>query len=163
MVKWRHRANDLFNWPQLFNRLITLSTGLISIRWKTQMVSLILIRWIVIYPVDSVIQLLNNWGLDSFIFQSLITHQKFLRPSVLRKVQKFSIIGTTGLRGRRSKSPILAFEFSSGTRVSSPANVNIAFLLIFNCKSAVVYCFATMMRWKISATRILNEKSLPPI
>ena len=97
-------------------------------------------------PVDSVIQLLNNWGLDSFIFQSLITHQKFLRPSVLRKVQKFSIIGTTSLRGRRSKSPILTFEFSSGTRVSSPANVNIAFLLIFNCKSAVVYCFATMMR-----------------
>ena len=27
-----------------------------------QLVSLILINWIVIYPVDSVIQLLNNWG-----------------------------------------------------------------------------------------------------
>ena len=27
-----------------------------------QLVSLILIRWIVIYPVDSEIQLLNNWG-----------------------------------------------------------------------------------------------------
>ena len=29
------------------------------------MVSLILIHWIVIYPVDSAIQLLNNWGLDN--------------------------------------------------------------------------------------------------
>jgi len=27
-----------------------------------QLVSLILIHWIVIYPVDSAIQLLNNWG-----------------------------------------------------------------------------------------------------
>ena len=27
-----------------------------------QLASLILIRWIVIYPVDSAIQLLNNWG-----------------------------------------------------------------------------------------------------
>ena len=27
----------------------------------------ILIHWIVIYPVDSVIQLLNNWGLDGRI------------------------------------------------------------------------------------------------
>ena len=29
-----------------------------------QLVSLILIHWIVIYPVDSAIQLLNNWGLQ---------------------------------------------------------------------------------------------------
>ena len=27
-----------------------------------QLVSLIFIHWIVIYPVDSAIQLLNNWG-----------------------------------------------------------------------------------------------------
>ena len=30
--------------------------------WIAQLVSLILIHWIVIYPVDSAIQLLNNWG-----------------------------------------------------------------------------------------------------
>ena len=30
---------------------------------KAQLVSLTIIRWIVIYPVDSAIQLLNNWGL----------------------------------------------------------------------------------------------------
>ena len=29
----------------------------------TQLISVILIHWIVIYPVDSAIQLLNNWGL----------------------------------------------------------------------------------------------------
>ena len=33
------------------------------ILWIVQLVSLVLIRWIVIYPVDSAIQLLNNWGL----------------------------------------------------------------------------------------------------
>ena len=47
---------------QLFKRLITLSTGQITIHWITQLVSLILIRWIVIYPVDSSIQSLNNRG-----------------------------------------------------------------------------------------------------
>ena len=30
-----------------------------------QLVSLILIRWIVIYPVDNAIQRLNNWGKTS--------------------------------------------------------------------------------------------------
>ena len=30
--------------------------------WTAQQVSQILIRWIVIYPVDSAIQLLNNWS-----------------------------------------------------------------------------------------------------
>ena len=33
----------------------------ISIQWIGQLVSLIFIHWIVIYPVDSAIQLLNNW------------------------------------------------------------------------------------------------------
>ena len=32
-------------------------------RWIVQLVSPILIRWIVIYPVDSTIRRLNNWGL----------------------------------------------------------------------------------------------------
>ena len=36
------------------------SKGWSSIPWIAQMVSLILIRWIEIYPVDSAIQLLNN-------------------------------------------------------------------------------------------------------
>ena len=50
-------------WPQLFKRWITLSSGYITILWIVYLVSLILIRWIVIYPVDSAIQLLNNCGL----------------------------------------------------------------------------------------------------
>ena len=33
-----------------------------AIHWITQLVSIILIRWIAIYPVDSAIQFLNNWG-----------------------------------------------------------------------------------------------------
>ena len=52
-----------FPWPQLFKRWIALSTGYITIQRIAQLVSLILIRWIVIYPVDSAIQRLNNWGL----------------------------------------------------------------------------------------------------
>ena len=35
---------------------------IISIQWITQLVSLILICWIAIYPVDSAIQVLNNRG-----------------------------------------------------------------------------------------------------
>ena len=47
--------------PQLFGkRWIALSDGLISIHWITQLISPILIRWIVIYPMDSAIQPLNN-------------------------------------------------------------------------------------------------------
>jgi len=54
-----------YAWPQLFKSWIALSTGEISIQWITQLVSLTLIHWIVIYPMDSAIQLLNKWGLDS--------------------------------------------------------------------------------------------------
>ena len=51
-------------WSQLFERWIALSTGYITIHWITQLVFLIRINWIVIYPVDSAIQGLNNRGLD---------------------------------------------------------------------------------------------------
>ena len=54
-------------WPKLFKGWIALSTGYISIQWITQLVSLTLIYWIVIYPGDSAIQLLNNWGQYPFI------------------------------------------------------------------------------------------------
>ena len=54
----------LFN-PKLFNRRKTLSIGQISIQWITQLVSLILIRWIVIYPLNSDFQRLKNPGLLS--------------------------------------------------------------------------------------------------
>ena len=51
------------SWPRLFKGWITLSIGYIQrIAW---FVLLTLIRWIAIYPVDSVIQPLNNRGLDS--------------------------------------------------------------------------------------------------
>ena len=39
-----------------------LSTGQIFTQRLVQMVSLILIFWLVIYPVDSPVQLWNNWG-----------------------------------------------------------------------------------------------------
>ena len=48
--------------PRLFKRRIALSTG----------VSIILIRWIVIYPVDSAIQRFNNRGQVFLIYSSII-------------------------------------------------------------------------------------------
>ena len=33
-----------------------------AIHWITQLVLLVFIRWIVIYPLDSAIHRLNNWG-----------------------------------------------------------------------------------------------------
>ena len=51
-----------FSWHQLFKRWIALSTGQTTIQWITRLVFVILIHWISIYPVDSAIQLLNNWG-----------------------------------------------------------------------------------------------------
>ena len=48
--------------PRLFKGWITLSTGQITIQWIAWFVLLTLIHWIAIYPVDSVIQPLNNRG-----------------------------------------------------------------------------------------------------
>ena len=42
---------------------ITISTGQIFIQGIAQVVFLLLIRWVVIYPMDSGIQLLKNWAL----------------------------------------------------------------------------------------------------
>ena len=42
-----------------------------TIHWIAQLVSLTLIRGIVIYPVDSTIQLLNNWGLTYNVYKGL--------------------------------------------------------------------------------------------
>ena len=47
----------------LFERWITLSTGQIAIQRIVWFVLSTLIHWIAIYPVDSVIQTLNNRGL----------------------------------------------------------------------------------------------------
>ena len=44
-------------------------------QWIAQLVSLILIRWIVIYPVDNAIQRLNYWGL-------ITNHQFYLKTKL---------------------------------------------------------------------------------
>ena len=49
--------------PQLFKSLIALSTGKITIQRIRVRETNCAIQWIVIYPMDSVIHLLNNWGL----------------------------------------------------------------------------------------------------
>ena len=54
----------LITWPKLFKRQIALTTTQISIQWIAQLVSLIFFQWMVIYPMDSSIQLLKNWGLE---------------------------------------------------------------------------------------------------
>ena len=52
--------------PGLFERWIMLSSGEITVQWIAWFVLLTLIHWIAIYPVDSVIQPLNNWGQNAF-------------------------------------------------------------------------------------------------
>ena len=52
---------------QLFKSWIVLSTIQISIQRIMQLVPLKAIHWIEIYPVDSTIQLLNNWGQAQFV------------------------------------------------------------------------------------------------
>ena len=51
-------------------RLKTLSTGQISIHWIARLISLTLIHWIVIYPMDSAIQRLINPRLQNSRFFS---------------------------------------------------------------------------------------------
>ena len=46
--------------PVMFERWIALSTEKITIQWITQLVFVLLISLIAIYPVDSATQLLNN-------------------------------------------------------------------------------------------------------
>ena len=60
-------------WSRLFKRWIALCNGWISIQWIVQSVLLILIRWIVIYPMDSAIQRLNNRGLIIYTYCNFIS------------------------------------------------------------------------------------------
>ena len=52
----------VYFWPQLFKRWIALSTGKITIQRISIRETNYAIRWIEIYPLDSAIQRLNNWG-----------------------------------------------------------------------------------------------------
>lgn len=47
--------------PGLFKGWIMLSTWKITIKWIEQSVLVTLIHWVAIYPVNSIIQPLNNW------------------------------------------------------------------------------------------------------
>ena len=51
--------------------------------WIAQLVSLALIRWIVIYPVNGAIQLLNNWGLvaNKRIVETMENSKAFIQIS----------------------------------------------------------------------------------
>ena len=51
--------------------------------WIAQLVSLALIRWIVIYPVNSAIQLLNNWDLvaNKRIIETMENSKAFIQIS----------------------------------------------------------------------------------
>ena len=54
-----------------------------------KLISVTLVRWIVIYPVDSVIQRLNNWGLiDLSNFLCGMTHQKHY-PDLVTLLSKY--------------------------------------------------------------------------
>ena len=48
--------------PQFFKRWIALSAGWITNQWISHSETNCTIQWIMIYPVDNVNHLLNNWG-----------------------------------------------------------------------------------------------------
>ena len=52
-----------------------------AIHWIAQLVSLTLNRWIVIYPVDSAIQRLNNWSLAIYLINFLRIFSTLFNPS----------------------------------------------------------------------------------
>ena len=54
--------SEWFAGPSSFKNSITLPNGYIFIQWITQLVSIILIHWKRIYPVEFAIEQLNNWG-----------------------------------------------------------------------------------------------------
>ena len=68
------------------------------------MVSLTLIRWIVIYPVDTAIQLLNNWGLINK-FRDFRT-----RPLLRAEARDFPVEETKGQYNQRD---FLAVQFAA--------------------------------------------------
>ena len=59
-----------------------------TIQWIVQLVLLILNHWIVIYPVASTIQLLNNWGLMNKVMAFT-----YLRLYGLYKIDDLSTAG----------------------------------------------------------------------
>ena len=62
---------------QLFKRWITLPSWPISIQWIEQSVFLILIHWIMIHPMDSAIQHLNNRSLENKLHKKRKTEGKW--------------------------------------------------------------------------------------
>ena len=77
-------------WAQLFVRWVSQ-----AIQWMTQFLSLILIRWIVSYPVNGAIHLLNNRGQYDSI-RTLATRNSLkcsvtdaLTPILILRTQKY--------------------------------------------------------------------------
>ena len=83
--------DNLYIWPLLFKRWIVLSSGRINIYpVDSALVFLILMRWLVIYPMDSAIQRLNNRGLSNRK-QSISQLQVQVKGTLLVKSTKFVI------------------------------------------------------------------------
>ena len=61
---------------------ITLSTGLISIRWIKLYVLSSLIRWIAIYPLDNIIRPLYNWALITTAAALKLLRNNFLSRKI---------------------------------------------------------------------------------
>ena len=75
----------LLTWPWLFEGKITLFTRLTSIQWIAQCALLTLLRWIAIYPLDSVIHPSNNKG----------------RIEIYSMESKWSFISTTRAKNKK--------------------------------------------------------------
>ena len=86
-------------WPGLFKRCMTLSTRWITNQHMAWFVLLTVIHWIAIYPVDSIIQPLNNWGQGTSaakcLLEILINHQLTLDRHLSWESTNFWLLDTS--------------------------------------------------------------------
>ena len=90
-------------WPHLFKHWIALSSGWITFQWIGIREINCIIRWVEIYPVDSIIHLLNNRGqiiwahqeLANLVLKSLYYYIRNFRNLIGVEQWYFSLIWNT--------------------------------------------------------------------
>ena len=128
----------------MFEGWIALSTGEIIIHWITQLVLLVFIHWIVIYPVDSIIHLLNNRGLVldrvkstsvTFRRERVKTDRQFFRccqPGEIRP--KMREIRSTQISKRVMKCPL----WNSFPQIQHHSSLGTKTIKVIKCPPNVV-------------------------
>ena len=124
--------SDWFRALQLFERWIALSIGQISIQWIAQLVFLILIRWIVIYLVDSTISSL--WTTRNRTLINLVTYSK-QNYSATHRRSRIAMLDPCAYRFNKIREVcfIMLVWHDGGTRMSPPTLQQLKYWQVFVC------------------------------